>query len=95
MTTFIANPEQQYIKLSKVSISHGLSPGSVLRLQEADPTFPRLVVLSPKCKLINVTELNDWLKAQEANPKDSAIRRRSADHRGEQYLTKAKAKVAA
>lgn len=62
----------------------------MLRLQDTDPTFPRLVVLSPKCKLISVTELNAWIKAQEGKPRGNAIRKAADEAEGREYLTKAK-----
>lgn len=90
MPTFVPDADAQYIKLSHVKKTHDLSANTVLRLHETDPTFPRLVVLSPKCKLLNVTELNAWLKAQEGQPRGRAIRAEFADSRGEVYRTGAK-----
>ena len=64
----------RFIKLSQVKRTHNISVSTITRLQMADPTFPRLIQLSPRCKLINVDALDAWLLAQSEKAAKPSLR---------------------
>lgn len=52
------------LHLKTASAVAGISKATIYRKAKADPTFPRLVKVGPRCTRIRAGDLTAWLAAQ-------------------------------
>ena len=57
-----------YVRLSQVQRTHGIGVSTAKRLIRIDPTFPRVVRLSPRLALLDSAALTAWVEAQRGKP---------------------------
>lgn len=66
MNTTATTSSAALLRPQQASTYLGISRTSLHRLSETDPTFPRKVVISPRCVGYRADSLASWLKAKEA-----------------------------
>lgn len=54
-----------FLRLKEAASYLGISRQTLWRLGISDPTFPRMIIISARCKGYRREALHEWLKAKE------------------------------
>ena len=66
MSALMDSAKQALLRPAKACAYIGVSRTGLHRLSENDPTFPRKIVLGPRCVGYRTVALDQWLAAKEA-----------------------------
>lgn len=55
---------KKYFKVKDVASYLGVSVATIYRLLTHDKSFPKGILLTPKCHLWNIDDINDWIENQ-------------------------------
>lgn len=67
---------KKYFKVKDVANYLGLSVATIYRLIKADSNFPKGILLTKKCHLWDIEEINEWIKNEsKSNFKTHELRK--------------------